>query len=127
MPASAQTDSPPARIWPITERQLVERHADQRQRHDRPAAHRVDVGDRVGRGDAAEVERIVDDRREEIGGGDQRLLVVQPVDRRVVGGLGADQQFRRHRKPPPSSLQDLGQHAGRDLAAAAAAVRELVR
>ena len=40
---------------------------------------------------------IVDDRREEIGGRDQRLRVVQAVDRRVVGGLGADQQVLRQK------------------------------
>ena len=39
-------------------------------------AHGVDVGDRVGRGNAAEIVRIVDDGHEEIGGGDERLRVV---------------------------------------------------
>ncbi len=67
----------------------------QRQRHDRPAAHRVHVADRVGGGDAAEVERVVDDRHEEVGRGHQRLLVVQAVHRRVVRRLVADQRVLR--------------------------------
>src|SRR5690606_40525164 len=103
--------------------QHVDRHAHQRQSQDGLAAHRIDVGDGVGGGDAAEVERVVDDRHEEIGGGDQRLLVVEPVDRGVVGGLDAHEQFGRHRQPR-AAPEDLGQHARRDLAAAAAAVRQ---
>jgi hypothetical protein len=107
----------------VAVRQHVDRHAHQRQRHDGRAAHGIDVADGVGGGDAAEVERVVDDGHEEVGGGDQRLLVVEPVDGGVVGGLDAHQQLfgdghlRR-------ALEDVRQHAGRDLAAAAAAVRE---
>src|SRR6185369_12164348 len=48
------------------DRQLVDRHADERQREERRRSHRVDVRDRVRRGDPAEVERIVDDRHEEV-------------------------------------------------------------
>ena len=106
-------------------RQLLERHADQRERHDRARAHRVDVGDRVGRGDAAEVVRVVDDRREEIGGGDQRLRVVQAVDRGVVRGLGADQKILGQKPAQRHRREHLGQDRRRDLAAAAAAVAEL--
>ena len=104
-------------------RQHIDRHAHQGQRQDRPPAHRVDIADRVGGGDAAEVERVVDDRHEEVGGGDQRLLVVELVHRGVVGGFDADQQFlgHRHRR---RALEDFRQHARRDLAAAAAAVRQ---
>src|SRR5258708_19663496 len=57
------------------DRHLVDRHTDDGEREDRLAAHRIDVRERVGRGDAAEVVGIVDDGREEIGGGDDRLLV----------------------------------------------------
>ncbi|MNQ67926.1 hypothetical protein D3C85_824660 [compost metagenome] len=104
-------------------RQLVDRHGDQRQRHDRAPAHRVDVADRVGRGDAAELVGVVHDGHEEIGGGDQRLLVVEPVDCRVVGGLDADHELGRN-QPARMVLEDLRQHARRDLAAAAAPMRE---
>ena len=100
-----------------------DRHGHQRQRHDRPAAHRVDVADRVGGGDAAEVERVVDDGHEKVGGRDQGLLVVEKVHGGVVAGFDADQQLGRDRHRG-SALEDVAQHAGRDLAAAAAAVGE---
>ena len=97
MPAWRQIDSPPRITWPICSTvSLSIGIATKRERHDRPAAHRVDVADRVGRGDAAEVERIVDDRHEEVGGRDQRLLVVELVDGGVVGGLDADHQLGRN-------------------------------
>ena len=77
------------------DRQLVDGHPDERQREERRAAHRVDVGDRVGRGDRAEVVRIVDDRHEEVGRRDDGLAFVQLEDRGVVRGLDADQQLLR--------------------------------
>jgi len=99
-------------------------HAEDRQREDRRAAHGVNVRERVGGGDATELERIVDDRREEVGRGDQGLLVVQPPDRRVIPSLEPDQEVGegaglRH------AGQDLLQHGGRQLAAAAAAMGQL--
>ncbi len=94
------------------------------ERENRLAAHRVDVRERVGRGDAPEVVRIVDDGREEIGGRDDRLLVVETIHRRVVARLDPDEQVLR--QPADRRLgEDLGEHGGRDLAAAAAAVGEL--
>ena len=48
----------------------------------RAAAHRVNVGERVGRRNAAEVERVVDDRREEIEGLHQRQIVGDEIDAR---------------------------------------------
>ena len=70
----------------------------------------------------AEIERIVDDRHEEIGGRDDRLALVDPVDRGVVGGLDADERVpaapARHR----ALARICCEHAGRDLAAAAAAM-----
>ena len=56
------------------------------------AAHRVDVGERVGRGDPAEVIRVVDDRREEVDRLHERELVGELEHRGVVGGGGADEQ-----------------------------------
>ena len=58
------------------------------------AAHRVDVGERVGGGDPSEVERVIDDRREEVDRLDEREIVAQPVDARVVGGVEADEDVR---------------------------------
>src|SRR3979490_645814 len=105
-------------------RQLVERHADDGEREDRPRAHGVDVGERIGGRDAPEVVRVIDDRREEISGGDERLAVVQAVDRCIVRGLGADEQLLRQSADRCRS-ENFSQHRGRDLAAAAAAVAEL--
>ncbi len=105
-------------------RQFIDGHADYRQGQYRRAAHRVDVGQRIGRGDAPEVMRVVDHRREEIGGRDDGLTVVQSIDRGVVRMLGADHEIRwqqsgRHRR------QHVGEQGRRNLAAAAAAVGEL--
>ena len=104
--------------------QLGNGHADDGQRHDGRAAHGVDVGQRVGSGDAAEVVRVVHDGREEVGGGHQRLLVVQAVDGGVVAGLGAHQQLGRH-QALRRACQNLAQQAGCNLAATPSAVREL--
>ena len=104
-------------------RDLVHRHAEDGKRHDRLAAHGIDVGDGVGGGDAAEVVGVVDHRHEEVGGGDDAGVVVELPDGGVVGGLGADQKLlvrRGSRLVGKQLLQD----GGRKLAAAAAAVRE---
>ena len=73
--------------------QHIDGHAHQRQRHDGRAAHGVDVGDGVGGGNAAKVKRIVHDGHEEVGSGNQRLLVVEFVDGCVVRRLNAHHQF----------------------------------
>ena len=125
MPASAQIESPPSRM--VADHvlgQLVDRHADDGQREDRPAAHGVNVGERVGRGDAAEVARIVDDGHEEIGGGDDGLRVVQAIDGRVVGCLDPHQEIGRQRLQRRFG-DNARQHGRRDLAASTAAVAEL--
>jgi len=101
--------------------QFVHRHADDGEGEDRLASHGVDVRESVGRGDAAEVEGIIDDRHEEVGGRHHRLLGVEPPDGGVVAGFSPDQQIgERPRRRRVS--QDLGEHGGRELAAAAAAV-----
>ena len=85
-PASATFSAPPRRISSSTSRrQDLHRERDDRQREDRAPAHRVDVGERVGRRDPAEEARIVHDRREEVDRLDDRLAAAQPVDRGVVG------------------------------------------
>ena len=101
--------------------QHIDRHAHQREGHDRPAAHGVHVGDRIGCGDAPEVIRVVHDGHEEIGRGDEGLLVVEPVNRSVVGGLDPHQQLGRQGQPR-RVLENFRQHTRRDLAAAAATV-----
>ena len=87
-PAAAATSDPPRRISRSTSPpSCVERERHQVQRGDRARAHRVDVGERVRRGDPAEVVRVVDDRREEVDGRHDRQVVGHPVDRGVVGRL----------------------------------------
>ena len=71
-------------------RQGPAREADQAERRQGNSGHGVDVAQGVGRRDGAEVVRPVDDRREEIGRQDQRQVVADPVNRRVVGRRMAD-------------------------------------
>ena len=87
------------------------------------AAHREDVVERVRRGDRAEVVRVVDDRREEVDREDERPLVVEPVDRGVVGRVEPDEQvlgLGRH-----EAAQQLLEPRGRVLRGAAACGREI--
>jgi hypothetical protein len=75
-------------------REDLHRKRRERERHDGTAAHRVDVGERVGGRDRAEEPRIVDDRREEVDGLDDGRAAAEAVDRRVVRRLVPDEQVR---------------------------------
>jgi GNAT superfamily N-acetyltransferase len=86
-------------------RQHVDRPAEDGDGHQRVAAHGVDVADGVGGGDAAEVEGIVDDGHEEVGGRDHAAFVVQGVHGGVVARGVADPQLR---------VQGLGAALGED-------------
>ena len=55
-------------------------------------AHGEDVVQGVRGGDRAEEGRVVDHGREEVGGEDERAVVVEPVDGRVVRRSEADEQ-----------------------------------
>ena len=70
------------------------RKRSDRQRDERRRPHGEDVVERVRRGDRTEVAGIVDDRREEVDREDERALVVELVDRRVVGGREPDEEIR---------------------------------
>ena len=101
--------------------EVLDRHRHQRQREQWRCAHRIDVGDRVGRRNRAEIVGIIHDRHEKIGRCDDRLRFADTKNRGIVGGLDAYHQFGRHnasRRPGEYLLQ----HARRDLAAASAAV-----
>ena len=103
------------------DRKLLREGGD-REREQRRAAHGEDVVQRVRRGDRAERPRIVDERREEVDREDERALVVEPVDRRVVGGIEPDEQVLgvgRH-EPGEQRLEA----RGRVLRRAAAGARE---
>ena len=67
------------------------REAGDRERGQRTAAHRVDVADRVRRGDLAVDVRVVDDRREEIDRLHERRPALPPVHTRIVRGPEVDQ------------------------------------
>ena len=78
---------------------------------------------RVRRRDGAIVGRVVHDRREEVEGEDERALVVQPVDRRVVCGREPDEQVLGLDRDKP--LQELLQPRGRVLGGTTAARGEV--
>ncbi len=74
------------------------------QRH---SAHRVDIAQGVGGGDRTERVRIVDDGREEIQTGDDGMVAVPGIHRRVVGGVEADQHVSH--EVATESLERAGQ------------------
>ena len=91
-PASATFSAPPRTTSPTMSAPKRAREREQVHRGERAAAHRVDVGERVGGGDATEVVGVVDDGREEVDRQQRREVVGQPVDGRVVAGLEAEQE-----------------------------------
>ena len=103
----------------------VARESDQAERKQRTRAHRVDVGERVGGGDASEVVGIVDDGREEVDGRDQRAIVRDAVHGRVVtrrrvdedGGVVTGDQV----------TQDLRQLGQAEFAGSTGAVTEMTQ
>ena len=74
------------------ERQLAGRKRDDVECRHWLAAHGVDIGQRICRGDLTEIERIVDNRREEIHCLYQRDVVGQAKDPSIVERLAADEQ-----------------------------------
>ena len=106
------------------ERQPLARPGDEVEREQRRAAHRVHVGERVGGGDAAPVVGVVDDRREEVGGHDDREVVAQAVHRGVVRGVEPDEQVGVLRRVAEAAheAEHGAQVGGGELAGAAGAV-----
>ncbi len=82
------------------DRQLFRKRRD-REREERRPTHREHVVQRVRRGDRAERARVVDERREEVDGEHDRALVVEPVDRGVVGRIEPDEQILRLGRDEP--------------------------
>jgi hypothetical protein len=96
-------------------------------REQRPAAHRVHVGQRVRRRDPAPVARVIDDRGEEVRGQHQRALIVQAQHGRVVAFERADEQVTRgraHRGDVAYGGEQRLQLGQRQLARAARAGRQ---
>ena len=109
------------------ERDLVPRPCQQVDREQRFATHGVDVGEGVGRGDAAPVVGVVHDRGEEVGGRDHRAAtrpLVDPYGGTVVAVLEAHDEITDTGSSRGASGQ-VGQHAleltGRHLAGTATA------
>ena len=106
------------------ERQPLARPGDEVEREQRRTPHRVHVGERVGGGDAAPVVGVVDDRREEVGGHDDREVVAQAVHRGVVRGVEPDEQVGVLRRVAQAAheAEHGAQIGGGELAGAAGAV-----
>jgi hypothetical protein len=103
-------------------REDLHRKRRERERHDRTPAHRVDVREGVRRRNRAEQTRIVDDRREEVDGLDDRRAAGQAVHRRVVRPLVPDEQARVRGRG--QLLQKRGEVELTDLAGSTRARRE---
>jgi gamma-glutamyl hercynylcysteine S-oxide synthase len=61
---------------------------------ERPAPHRVDVGNGIDGGHPAPGSRVIDHRRDEVDGGYQRSISGEAPDRGVVRGLGPYEKVR---------------------------------
>ena len=108
------------------ERETLARPGDEVEREQRRAAHRVHVGQRVGRRDPSPVVGVVDDRGEEVGGDDDGEVVAEPIDRGVVGGVEADEEvgIRGCVTEAADEAEHGAQVGRRQLAGAPGAVRE---
>ena len=70
----------------------IDRHAEDVERDRHLGAHRVDVAERIGRGDLAVGVGVVHDRCEEVDGEHHRAVVADPIHRRIVRHIEADQE-----------------------------------
>ena len=103
-----ESSNRPEEIVPHREGKLVGRKARDGEPQDRLGTHRVDVGNRVRRGDRAEQVRVVDHGGEEVDGLDERTSPVDAKDRRIVVGLVSYQQ-RPGGRLDRKSREDLSQ------------------
>jgi hypothetical protein len=99
------------------------REAGDRERGQRARAHRIDVAQRIGGRDLPVDVRVVDDRREEIDGLDERGPTLPGVDAGVVGVAEIDQDARIGFERDVA--QDLGELAWGELARSAGAADHL--
>ena len=72
----------------------IVRKADDGERGQRSAAHRIYIAQGVGRSDLTEGERVIDQRGKEVDGLHQRLVRPNAVNSRIVRGLKPNQQIR---------------------------------
>lgn len=73
-------------------RRGVDWPAEDGNRHNRFPAHSENIADGVGGGDAAKVERVIDNRHKEIGGADDRGAITEIVNGGIIAGFVADKQ-----------------------------------
>ena len=104
--------------------ELVHRPTENGDGHQRGAAHGVDVTDGVGRRDAPEGVRVVDDGHEEVRGGHRGGAIPEIIDRRVISRAMAHEQTRIVGLGTELS-ENAVEHARGNLAAAASSVAEL--
>ena len=101
--------------------QLVNGPGEDGDGHQRSAAHGVDVADGVGGGNLTELERVIHNGHEKVGGGQHRRTIAQIEGGGIVLGVVAHQQFIRH-AVGHAGLEHLFQQRRGDLAATACAV-----
>ncbi len=105
-------------------RKGVDRPAQNRNRHNRFTAHREDIADGVGRRDAPEIERVIDNRHKEVSGTDNAGAVTQVINRCIVTRFVADKQVRVD-KLRLLAVQDGFQHFGGNFTTATGSVAVL--
>ena len=82
------------------------------------SAHRVNITDRIRRGDAPESLRIIHDRQEEISRTDHAGPIAQVVDGRIIPGIITDEEARK-RGGGNLTAQNPVQNSWRDFTTAA--------
>ena len=84
----------------------------------RSSTHGVDVRQRVGRGNLAKQERVVDHRREEVDGLHEPQVLPYAKDARIVGGIEPHEQVVVMHIGQVA--QDLGEGSGSQLSGSTA-------
>ena len=104
-------------------RQLVDRPPEDRECQHGAAAHRINIADRIGGGDAAKVEGIIHNRHEEIRGREQHgFAIVEQPGGGVITHLVADNQAGIGWRGIAGGGEDFIEDSRGDLAAATGAV-----
>jgi hypothetical protein len=94
-PASSTAAALPSRMarrWTLSSPSLGK--ARDVQARQGAAPHRIDIADRVRRGDPAEGPRVVHDGRDDVHRLDERQIVTKAIDSRIVRQIEPDEQVR---------------------------------
>ena len=106
------------------DRQFIERHAEYGQRHNGLSTHGVNVGDGIGSSNPAEITRIIHHWHEEVGRGDNAVLIIDLPDGGIVAGFSANEKLYKGSGCWLTGKKLL-QNRRCELASAAAAMREI--